>query len=374
MAHVPANELVVDSPYYVVGDILGAGFMVSRWPARYTGTKYEQLYFLTDDAGAKQTEFRLVPTETPGTYTVKYPPGYPRTATVLPRVVAPRTPKTANQAAKNVRNAQRKLLKFFAADADTTLQEIKRALGEYDTLESRPGFDRVLHKKHAKYLKSARQKLRVHEARMKRLLARFPDKRRLRQEVTVWTDGQMGSNQLLNLYMKRHALRSPQMPPGEFVQGQEPVLYRGIVSWGKDTIRNILEKGVYVNNGYIAVTRDPNVATRFAAKRATANDVTGGLVFKIDARTGIPRGTPWIWYSSAPRRIQQHRNFNRSTYHAEKEVLLPPGRLLIKGAPRQWTRGALVVNAEYVPANGYQLTRRKGAPRNDDYRLPPLFP
>lgn len=166
----------------------------------------------------------------------------------------------------------------------------------------------------------------------------------------------------MNTYFKRHAMRHPQMPPGQFVQGQPPYLYRGIPL----AVWRGMRKGMYRDKGFIATTRDVKIAASF-----------GEVVFRIHVFSGVPRGTPWLWFTDADDRVRQHRNYFRSQFPKENEVLLPPGQLRAVGPPRKVVHGRTItlVDAVYTPAKAYAFQpRRKGAPANwNAYKLPNLF-
>ena len=169
----------------------------------------------------------------------------------------------------------------------------------------------------------------------------------------------------LNAYFKKHALRSPQMPPGEFTDGKSRYLYRGISGWSKQSIDGVLSQGKYADKGYIATSRSQKIGMGFSK---------GGLVFRINVFTGIPRGTPWTWFSGMGTKVRQHRNFQQGLA-AEKEVLLPPGELRIVGKPFEEDE-TKIVDAVYVPDKGYSFRqRRKGLAEDwNSHKLPALFP
>lgn len=151
------------------------------------------------------------------------------------------------------------------------------------------------------------------------------------------------------------------MPPGAFTNGRAAYLYRG-VKLTDPAVARMLSQGVLRDRGFIAVSRRRAVAEEF-----------GDVVLRIDV-FGIPRGTPWLWFSDAPSTVRQHREYNRSEYRQQAEVLLPPGVVRIKGGLRRdGTR--LLADAVYMPDDAYApRQRRRGAPANwNTYPLPPLF-
>lgn len=175
----------------------------------------------------------------------------------------------------------------------------------------------------------------------------------------------------LDMYFKKHALRSPQMPPGsEFTNGRSRYLYRGIRDRPAGLVSDALKTGVYRESGYVATSRSRDVGKKFSQGPGPQDE---GLVFRIDVFRGIPRGTPWAWYSGAGTAVAQHRNFQRGVA-GEKEVLLPPGELRVVGRPFD-DNGALTVDAVYVPDPKYAFKprRRGSAADGDGYSLPSLF-
>lgn len=221
-----------------------------------------------------------------------------------------------------------------------------------------------------------------------------PKKRNLRAQSYEWTtdsdtfqnhkrgvhttlEGQQRADRLNKLF-KTTALRAPHMPPGEFVNGKTPpYLYRGI-SYGKPggqsfDIDGMLKRRVYADRGYIAVSRDFKVAERFA---------DGGVILRVHLYNGIPRGTPWIWFKRTPNGRMYHREFNNTEYDSEAEVLLPPGKMIIKNIVRRSIVGTngvrhleTIADAIYVPDSKYRFQqRRKGAGADwNAYKLPALF-
>jgi hypothetical protein len=154
---------------------------------------------------------------------------------------------------------------------------------------------------------------------------------------------------VLEKYFAQYALRAPQMPPGQFVNGRQKYLYRGMHASSYFDLNRALRDGQVVERGFIAVTRDKKIAEDFAKKGER------GIMVRIDPFQDVPRGTPWLWFSARTR-----NSYVISTLPEEAEVLLPPGRLVFRGSP-QTINGVMVVQARFVPDAMY--ARRSSAPR-----------
>lgn len=278
------------------------------------------------------------------------------------------------------------------------LADLKTSINAYVALRGKRGLYRDVYKQGLPYYMRGREILKADQKQA--AFVAVPKKRNLRELATRWTlpgyqqaqaimrgrenrlknitIGQVSNarklTQGLQRYFKHYALRSPTMPPGEFVNGTSRYLYRGIHQTNdKDSISvdAIMRSGTYVEKGYIATTRRLDTAVSFAKGK------NKGIIFVIDVFNDIPRGTPWIWYAGEIEE-EAHRNFNKSDHALEAEVLLPPGRLVILGP---WEKKAVgfkrvtFVRAKYVPDAGYEIKRRKGAGKDwNAYQLPSLFP
>lgn len=157
-----------------------------------------------------------------------------------------------------------------------------------------------------------------------------------------WSDNVWARDQLvsaMNAYFKVHAPRAPMMPPGQFVNGRQKYLFRGMHASSYFDPDKALRDGYIEERGYIAVTRSRDVADDFASKSER------GMVLLIDPFVDIPRGTPWLWFGEETR-----NSYVESTMWDEHEVLLPPGRLVLYG-PAKWSKDNTTVEmrARYAP-------------------------
>ena len=75
--------------------------------------------------------------------------------------------------------------------------------------------------------------------------------------------------------------------------------------------RDLLERGRTADGGYVPLSTSFTVARNFRSGY--------GIVVRIK-RDSIPIGTPWVWYDT--RKI-------RSSIPAERELLLPPGKIVL---------------------------------------------
>jgi hypothetical protein len=181
-------------------------------------------------------------------------------------------------------------------------------------------------------------------------------------------------NYMLNTYMSKFALRAPQKPPKvrNLETGSEMVtLYRG-VGLTNAQLADAVNRGGLPDRGYVAMSRSRRFATNFGGRDELGNT----LVMRL-READVPRGTPWLWFAgraetiplkrTAPAlpyrsgvqlpidphgRFKRHaREFVNATMPEEDEVLLPPGTLVFKGAPRQQAnRTTWLVDVRFQPA------------------------
>ena len=123
-------------------------------------------------------------------------------------------------------------------------------------------------------------------------------------------------DEALARYMRNKALRAPQTPPG---QERPRYLYRGMEMEEKPGER-FMETGYLNPKGYIATSYDIVIASSFGLDPL--------LEFDLDL---VPAGTPWIWFKghSKAKGKPQHRDTVVSLSPEEKEVLLPPSRIVL---------------------------------------------
>ena len=139
-------------------------------------------------------------------------------------------------------------------------------------------------------------------------------------------------NRAISQYMRNSGLRTPITP-----EGLHPTyLFRGIHS---EPAARLLKTGKLSDPGFMAFSRSQYQADNFT------NSKKGGFVVRIDVRA-LPRGIPWVWFSSynstSDERLESRRGtiypIPRSSAPHEQEVLLPPGKLVL---------GNILYNGEY---------------------------
>ena len=156
---------------------------------------------------------------------------------------------------------------------------------------------------------------------------------------------------VMDAYFAQHALRAPHMPPGVFVNGRQKYLYRGMHPSPHLDVKKALQDGYIEERGFMAFSRDPDIAAGFANR-----NVRRGIFVRIDPFVDVPRGTPWLWFHK-----RTLNSWVRSTIPKEAEVLLPPGRLVFKPftAVRtndmRWTE----IEASFIPDARYMQKHRR---------------
>jgi hypothetical protein len=145
-------------------------------------------------------------------------------------------------------------------------------------------------------------------------------------------------------YFREHALRAPSMPPGEFVNGRQAILFRGMHGSEYFDVGKALRDGQISERGFIAMTRNLSVAREFAEK----HQQLPGIIVQIDGIKDVPRGTPWLWFD---KKTLSANHKLKSFLPGEQEVLLPPGRLIFKSDPWKMNSEHVTwrVAAKYVP-------------------------
>lgn len=109
-------------------------------------------------------------------------------------------------------------------------------------------------------------------------------------------------------FFRNYAARAPALPPG--LPSNTPPVYLWRGTHGKFA-RDLRERGSTADGGYISLSTSFMVARNFRSGH--------GIIMRI-RRDSIPIGTPWVWYDT--RKI-------RSSISAEREVLLPPGKIVL---------------------------------------------
>lgn len=144
---------------------------------------------------------------------------------------------------------------------------------------------------------------------------------------------------VMNSYFSKHALRAPAMPPGQFVDGRQKYLYRGMRASGYFDMAKVQRDGYIEEKGFVALSRAKNVAKEFAGKEGSK-----GMLVRLDPFTDIPHGTPWLWFDEKTRNATVE-----STLPHEAEVLLPPGRLVLHPDTKTGKSRVAEYRATFVP-------------------------
>ena len=150
-------------------------------------------------------------------------------------------------------------------------------------------------------------------------------------------------DEALARYMRNKALRAPQTPPG---QERPRYLYRGMEMEEKPRER-FMKMGYLNPKGYVATSYDIGIAASFGRDPL--------LEFDLDL---VPAGTPWIWFKghSKAKGKPQHRDTVVSLQAEEREVLLPPSRIVL--VPKNADVSAAVKAAKKVvlgPTAGWTI-------------------
>jgi len=170
-------------------------------------------------------------------------------------------------------------------------------------------------------------------------------------------------NRAISQHMRNGGLKTPTTPAGM----RPRYLYRGIHS---GSAARLLTTGRLVDPGFIAFSRSKSQAESFS------RDGEGVLVrINVDA---LPRGIPWLWFSTNTNasnsnnnnnpvgRYRTPRRFPMSNAPYEQEVLLPPGKLVLGKKI-----GTYMYEATYLPNTRAKsleqkpIIRRIGPPRLD---------
>jgi len=157
----------------------------------------------------------------------------------------------------------------------------------------------------------------------------------------------------LNSYFTRYALKAPSMPPGQFVNGRQKYLFRGLYKDGEYDLEKVLRDGYIEDRGYIAFSRDRELAEYYSQAGWRGSKRKDGIVILVDPFTDIPRGTPWLWFDK-----RTQNSYVMSHVPDEAEVLLPPGRLVFYD-PSAWVGGRKGIRARYIPAHPIASTSLK---------------
>lgn len=207
---------------------------------------------------------------------------------------------------------------------------------------------------------------------------RSPPRVRQSHAITDWTSGlyrevqnarrkgatlQKNSKRVnthLAQYFRDTHIRAPYRPKmlgynadNRWLRKAKPLmyLYRGLHG---PLANKFVFKGKIVDKGYMAFSRDLDVASDFAEKN------NFGIVLEL-AIDSIPPGTPWLWYNY---KLQAKKGSNAHKSHAmEDEVLLPPGTLERVGPSNSISedlhRVRYIPDIDATSANGKRMYRKK---------------
>ena len=193
-------------------------------------------------------------------------------------------------------------------------------------------------------------------------------------------------NTALAQEMRNTGLRAPVIPrkfqeiPGSSslvwspYQRKVKYLYRGIHG---PLFKEFFEKKKINDNGYIAFSRSKTVARQFAK---------GNPIMRLKIATGIPRGTPWLWFHEKPGSNRKRRGDDMMESDiAEGEVLLPPGTIIAERVIKNTsmidviytpdtkattiTNRMLMGNDGIRPAGSSIHRQKRGTERNNEARL-----
>lgn len=170
-------------------------------------------------------------------------------------------------------------------------------------------------------------------------------------------------NRAISQYMRNSGLKTPITPDRKRLR----YLYRGIHS---APAAKLLQTGRLKDPGFMAFSRSKTVPNAFLMG-------VHKVIVRIDVGS-LPHGIPWLWFSdevhdysneespTTPTLDRFPRNVHRSYASSEREVLLPPGRLVLG---KKVSDG--MYDAVYVPdtmAKSIEkkpIIRRVGPPRLD---------
>lgn len=170
-------------------------------------------------------------------------------------------------------------------------------------------------------------------------------------------------NRAISQYMRNSGLKTPITPDRTRLR----YLYRGIHS---TPAAKLLQTGRLKDAGFMAFSRSKTVPNAFLM----GDDK---VIIRIDVGS-LPHGIPWLWFSdevydysneespTTSTRDRFPRNVHRSYTSSEREVLLPPGRLVLG---KKVSDG--MYDAVYVPdtmaksIDKKPIIRRVGPPRLD---------
>lgn len=181
-------------------------------------------------------------------------------------------------------------------------------------------------------------------------------------------------NTALSQYMRNSSLRTPQRPK---IFQDVRYLYRAIHG---DMARQLKRQKRLQDRGFLGFSRSFDIAASFAAGGEYSGE-KGGVLMILDTWK-LPEGIPWIWYhgelntnSPPPSRRERNHGTLLGSYNAEKEVLFPPGEVVlgkfVKTLRDEHGKEVQVYNVQYVPSSDARsillkkIIRRLGPPKLD---------
>jgi surface protein len=172
-------------------------------------------------------------------------------------------------------------------------------------------------------------------------------------------------NRAISQYMRNSGLRTPITP-----EGLHPTyLFRAIHS---EPAARLLKTGKLNDPGFMAFSR-----SKYQAGLNRVDSNKGGLIVRIDVRA-LPRGIPWVWFSSYNSTSDESLKSRwgtlypipRSSAPHEQEVLLPPGKLVLgnilyNGSFPKTYEAVYVPNTKAKSLEQKPIIRRLGPPLLD---------
>jgi hypothetical protein len=161
-------------------------------------------------------------------------------------------------------------------------------------------------------------------------------------------------NYALALYFYSNALRAPHVPTD--VKGLR-ALYRG-VTLDAGQLRSLLQSKIASDDGYMAFTRKQDFAVKMMQSVHRRSPERVPVLFRLRL-SDVPASTPWIWFTHPSNGATRDPRWNTSLYRDQHEVLLPPGKLVVK-AVSDGNSGGYVVDVKYVPGKSPIMRYRSG--------------
>lgn len=148
-------------------------------------------------------------------------------------------------------------------------------------------------------------------------------------------------NKAIARFMSEFAHRAPEMPPRTPSSGPFNIkhLYRG--TYGK-AAATMIRNGYMDSKSYISFSPSAQVASSFTHPVGAIQ--SSSPYFMVLNRADVPHGTPWLWFQQGYHNKRWNRGSRttrviRHDQPFEREVLLPPGRLVAVIMPRHQVLG-----------------------------------